>query len=967
MKFFFIPFVFCFFSTCGLSQKLPLTVYSAGYGSIQNGASHIFQDSKGWMYFMSGIELMRYDGHRFKTIYPTTNTVLDFCYRILEMDHEIWIMSKPYPLIVSGDSLIKHPYLPANADLISGIKYNGKQYFSGGDGLYLFENKKITRVITHSIKGNNRNAVFKFNDSLLIGNYYKEAVFVFNMKRMTVHYYQCNSGKIQQDERGNTFIHLLDKGIVQVQNIRLKGAVCEMETTLFHPLVNMPGGYFIFDNKNNSWAFSSHKWLVKISPDKKETYYKEEDGFPGFVFLDMFKDRENNIWLAMTNGVCKITEPAVDRYTSGEGLPDNHVDYLFKVPGSKYMLAVTKNGTSVFDGDKWRPVLNNNLPLIFYKTIFTKNKQYLLADSILSEVSIDYANAKVIYKKTISVIPHGPLEMDADSAGIIYITTFKGIYRYFNNKLTHFLDSSKIGRSLLVDSHNRLWIGGFGDDLDGYQIYYNKGDPQLKKISYAQNLTGAVADLNSIRSLVEDEYGNMIAGTLHKGLYYLTIRNDSIIHAERLTVKNGLLHNTVRQLKIDTKKTWWLVTDNGINSVSGIPGNRIIKDEGAPFGITRASSLLCSDDGTVWIGNYPGVAAIKKDIVFNKFPFAVYITGVVINNNISGNIAEKNGIKLDNNQNTVSISFSATSFINEKAILYSYQLQNNGDTGWSVPAGDHQVNYSALKPGSYTFRVKAINQNGQWSTNTAGFNFSIKAPFWQRGWFIGLLIMMISGMLFALYRYRIRQLTKLQSMRNNISHNLHDDIGASLTNILILNEMTKKNIDDKVKATTHLSRAGEDIRRISESLSDIVWNISPRYDDLNNLFIRMKRYAAEMLEGKNIEAAISFPEKEMKYSMPMDQRRDFYLLFKEVINNMAKHSGASMAEVSIEINNKILSLTVEDNGKGFDIAKAKNARLPNGQGNGLNSIKQRADKWNASLDINSEPGKGTVISLKMKI
>ena len=196
-------------------------------------------------------------------------------------------------------------------------------------------------------------------------------------------------------------------------------------------------------------------------------------------------------------------------------------------------------------------------------------------------------------------------------------------------------------------------------------------------------------------------------------------------------------------------------------------------------------------------------------------------------------------------------------------------------------------------------------------------------------------------------------------MRNTISTNLHDDIGASLSNIHILTVLTQRNISNEENATSYITKAGEEIQRISESLSDIVWNISPKYDELDNLFIRMKRYAADMLEGKNIKANLIFPENE-HVSMPMDQRRDFYLIFKEAVNNLVKYSGATEATVQVMVDHKIIYLKVSDNGKGYEAS----AIFP---GNGVQNMKQRAEKWNAHLEVSSELMKGTSIALEMKV
>jgi signal transduction histidine kinase len=205
---------------------------------------------------------------------------------------------------------------------------------------------------------------------------------------------------------------------------------------------------------------------------------------------------------------------------------------------------------------------------------------------------------------------------------------------------------------------------------------------------------------------------------------------------------------------------------------------------------------------------------------------------------------------------------------------------------------------------------------------------------------------------------KLQQQKALEKMRVNIASDLHDDIGASLSSINILNELAKRNENNPAKSQEYLDKASEDIQHISERLGEIVWNINPRYDDLQNLFARMKRYAADMMEGKNISYDINFPEEADKAGLSMEKRRDFYLIFKEAVNNMAKYSKATSASLVVEMERKKIRLTISDNGVGFYSDKAS-------QGNGIHNMQQRAAARNDLLEIKSEPGKGTVVVLEM--
>ncbi|MBS4064256.1 MAG: tetratricopeptide repeat protein [Chitinophagaceae bacterium] len=227
----------------------------------------------------------------------------------------------------------------------------------------------------------------------------------------------------------------------------------------------------------------------------------------------------------------------------------------------------------------------------------------------------------------------------------------------------------------------------------------------------------------------------------------------------------------------------------------------------------------------------------------------------------------------------------------------------------------------------------------------------------------GLVLLLLLGYLFF-NRYqlnkKLEQQNSLLAMRNNISENLHDDIGASLSNIGILTELAKRNIHNEQKSTEYLDKAGEDIQRISESISDIVWNINPKYDELKNLFIRMKRYAADMLDGKNISYELNFSDEAEVLSLSMEKRRNFYLIFKEAVNNLVKYSQAKKAVIEVSSSHQRLQLSIKDDGKGFDTS-AKST------GNGLHNMQKRAQEMKGNFRIQSTKGKGTEILLEIPI
>ncbi|MBN9381556.1 MAG: hypothetical protein J0H74_12365 [Chitinophagaceae bacterium] len=197
--------------------------------------------------------------------------------------------------------------------------------------------------------------------------------------------------------------------------------------------------------------------------------------------------------------------------------------------------------------------------------------------------------------------------------------------------------------------------------------------------------------------------------------------------------------------------------------------------------------------------------------------------------------------------------------------------------------------------------------------------------------------------------------------RDRIARDLHDDIGATLSNINILSAITLNNLDKPDEAILHLKRISEEVSYCSQALDDIIWNASSRNDTLDETIARMRRYCVELFEapGRTI-CHLDMDEQFPARKLSMEQRRDIYLLYKEALNNIYKHALASAAWISVGVKGNSLELRFSDNGKGFDVAQASH-------GNGLKNMRARVNRWRGRISIRSEKQKGTRILIVLPI
>ncbi len=218
-------------------------------------------------------------------------------------------------------------------------------------------------------------------------------------------------------------------------------------------------------------------------------------------------------------------------------------------------------------------------------------------------------------------------------------------------------------------------------------------------------------------------------------------------------------------------------------------------------------------------------------------------------------------------------------------------------------------------------------------------------------WITGLSVLLIGSLGYFMYwRSRQRILVQLREAetRKRIARDLHDDVGSTLSSISILS------------AAGGQTSLGEKARQAMESMDDVVWSVNPANDSMERILQRMKAFTIELLEPQGISLHFLADEAIKTINLPMELRKDFYLLFKEAANNAAKYSAAADVWVSVTNTNGQLHLEIRDNGLGFDPALVK-------RGNGLGNMQRRAERLGAELRIESKPGEGTMVRVNYRL
>jgi two-component system, NarL family, sensor histidine kinase UhpB len=234
----------------------------------------------------------------------------------------------------------------------------------------------------------------------------------------------------------------------------------------------------------------------------------------------------------------------------------------------------------------------------------------------------------------------------------------------------------------------------------------------------------------------------------------------------------------------------------------------------------------------------------------------------------------------------------------------------------------------------------------------------------QWGAIVFLVLILIIGFL-IINRYRVIQRTKrlieMERMRNTIARDLHDDIGSTISSINILSKVAlQQHAHADMPIGTSIQKIKDRSESIMESMSDIVWAINPHHDTIEQMIFRMKEFAAEILEPLNIKYSFKEEGNFLTAKLDVEKRKDFYLLFKEAVNNAAKYSGCANVFINLKQEPKLLHLQIKDDGQGFDAGKIKN-------GNGLVNMRRRAEAMKGTIRIDSAVGKGTWIAVDLPL
>lgn len=560
-------------------------------------------------------------------------------------------------------------------------------------------------------------------------------------------------------------------------------------------------------------------------------------------------------------------------------------------------------------------------------------------------------------------------------------------------------------RGLFEDRHGAMWIGTESDGL--FRFAQGK---------FAEIKTDAGAHLALATSFAETADGALVVGTWRTGIWRIDAGESTArdclhgfpglevraVHVDR----EGRIWAGInkRGLIVGENGRWWnpptshqalggsvsaiIEEDSGrlwLGTLSGVlwaQKEELLAWMRAPVSAPPVHALPAGDEtGTipVWSGAQPvawrtrdgdllfatrrGVLAIDPHrVVLNRTPPPVHLENVLVDRRA---VDPRVAVRLPPGTRSLAIDYTAPTFVQAGRVLFRYKLEGY-DADW-VDAGTRRAAfYGSLPAGDYVFRVVACNSDGVWNETGARLAIVQLPYFYQTSWFAWLLASLLGLIAWGLYRWSNRQLRlKLERLereramdneRRRIAQDLHDDLGASLTELGLFAEAHRR----AAAATEEpaLSYLAQRSRTLVSSLDAIVWAVNPANDSLDHLVAYIGELFQELFRASAIRVRMDVAPQIPRLPLSAEERSDIFLTTKEAMNNILKHSGASETLLRVRMHGSDLTITLQDNGRGFDPQAAASAG-----GNGLTNMRTRIARAHGRLEWRTAPGQGTEISI----
>ncbi len=997
--------------------------------TAENGLSHnmvncFLQDTRGFMWIGTENGLNRYDGHSF-TVFRNEpgnaasvsgNIVTDI---IEDKDQLLWIATADGGLtrydhrLPPAEQFKQYRHLQTDStsipvNIVNTLLYDQQGYLwlgTGGKGVWRFDKrterfeqpvKKGTQGILDLCMdasgiiwaGRQGGGLLKINPRDLSYQMDERYTNLYaNLPHASVTALFC-------DRKKNMWYGSWDKVLYRFNAATGEEEVFEENK---HPqgFLNDEITGFAEDRNGLLWLGGSTKGLQVYDPVQQRFYhYRYNPSLEGTVGADrincIYADKDGVIWLGTSKGI-SIHHPLQKQFeqvflppVAGDEKRATIYD-LYRDDHNELWIC-TSNGLYIYNpasaSFRHLPLQYHGVPLSVSKffrdedgTIYLGTNYSLFRFNerthqitLLPNTEKDPVMNKIIKSRVVSIVRD-----TIDGHPVLLVSPYGHFLAYYDltdqrwvsrmdtvrNILSSYHLTDNLVRKIFKTRNGKIWLATTRTGLGNWTKHPH---PWVEYLYNNPAMPGTISNDN-VYDIAEDDKGNLWLSTYGGGLNYFDTSTRKFSHVPDS-------ENLLEGLQLDNGGHVWMISNGNLHKYA--PEDQLYFSYQLPD-IERSGGVsgpICKDHN-----GHMCVAGLGYFIAFNPSALIrenrqpnIYFTDLKIFNTSYSQLLTKDKIILHHNQNYFRIEFAAPFYSPGRDVRYAYQLKG-WDKDWVEVGQEQFAQFSNLSGGEYIFQVKSSNSQGIWSEKTASIRIVIIPPFWQRWQFYVILSLVMVGILYGIHRYRVNELLKRQAIRNKIAQDLHDDVGSTLSSIAVYSQVAKiyceQQRPEALKDT--IEKINDTAGEMIVDMNDIVWAINPRNDNMHTILQRMESFARPLTAAKGISFHFDADEDMKQVSLSMTRRKNFYLIFRESVNNVLKYAGSRNLWVKVRKEHHHLELTVQDDGKGFEPEKVKINASQSLSGNGLNNMRMRAEEMKGTLRITSQPGQGTTIYLRFPV
>jgi len=729
-------------------------------------------------------------------------------------------------------------------------------------------------------------------------------------------------------------------------------------------------------------------FLIGVDGPAKITHFCRTNGFPSDWSISLCEDHEGGLWVGTGGaGVILVREKRVHTPAPPDQWQGRAV--LSVSPGQDGSLWIGTEGAGLYHylGGEWE---NFGAGQRLHPYVWSA------VEDLQRNVWIGTwgGGLYALRKGQIEAISLGESTQPAISAvlcsrrGGLWLGTEGGLLRWREGQATWYRECDgqplRRIRAVVEDPDGGVWFGSLGSGLG-----YLKGN-QIHLFMKKDGLAG-----DFIECLFLDAEGVLWIGTQGAGLCrFKDGQFASLAEAQ------GLPSGHISDIEQDSEGSVWMSSRDGIIRARKEELDRCLDGrtnevacviygpwDGMPTACCsgRLQPAGCkTSDGRLLFPTPKGLVVVDPRVLkARSLPPPVAIERFSVDDRV---IAEGEGLQ---NQSRVGagahrfeFQYTGLSFVAPERVRFKYRLEGL-ESEWFDAGAKRTASYSHIAPGAYTFRVRACSSDGVWNQAGAQAAFYVEPYFWQTWWFRALaaggLVGASGGIVWFDSRRRTRaKLEKsdreraIELERSRIARDIHDDLGAQLTRITMLSESARGQLDQPEQARAGLSVIYDTARSLTRAMDEIVWAVNPKHDSLEGLASYLEKFAVDFLGTAGVECQLDFPIDFPEWTLTSEVRHNTFQAFKEALNNLVKHSGASEATILLRTEGREFELVVQDNGCGFvpgsAMARGDLADLDRlSGGNGLENLQRRLSKVGGVCRIQSAPGKGTRVVFRVRV